>query len=58
MLNTLLLMSMWIAFIGLILWGLWLVCRIIMALFPYAAAVTFGILVVVAFTAWRRSNGS
>lgn len=57
MLNAFLRLSMWLAFTGLILWGLWLVGWAIMALFPYTAAITFGIFVVMAFTAWRRSRG-
>lgn len=57
MLNAFLRLSMWLAFTGLILWGLWLVGWVIMALFPYTAAITFGIFAVMAFTAWRRSRG-
>ena len=57
MLNAFLRLSMWLAFTGLILWGLWLVGWVIMALFPYTAAITFGISAVMAFTAWRRSRG-
>lgn len=57
MLTAFLRLSMWLAFTGLILWGLWLVGWVIMALFPYTAAITLGIFAVMVFTAWRRSRG-
>lgn len=57
MLNAFLRLSMWLAFTGLILWGLWLVGWVIMALFPYTVAITFGIFVVMAFIEWRHSRG-
>ena len=57
MLNVFLRLSVSLAFAGLILWGLWLVGWVIMALFPYTAVITLGIFAVMAFTAWRRSRG-
>lgn len=46
-----------LAVLGLLFWCLWGIGWLIMWAFPFTAAFTVGVFLVLAFISWRRSNG-
>lgn len=55
--QTFLSLCLMFSIFGALAWLIYLFSAVVMIVFPYALAVVLGSLVVVAFIAWRRTNG-